>query len=314
MPFEIVIPTIGRSSLSALLDSLESSPGALPERIVIVDDRRNARAPLCVGARGQRLADRIAIVRGRALGPAAARNTGWQNCSEETIAFLDDDVVVDQDWLRSVERDLRALGPSDAGSQGQLRVPLPHDRLPTDWERNVAALERSSWITADMIYRRSVLQALGGFDERFTRAYREDSDFALRVFRHGWNIVCGTRSVQHPVRPADRWISVRLQAGNADDALMRALHGPDWRERAEAPPGRLPEHALTVICAATAAASFCAWLGLYARFAWHRIAAGPKTRQEIATVLITSPIIPFAAIYHALRGTQRARSIRRHAA
>jgi hypothetical protein len=30
----------------------------------------------------------------------------------------------------------------------------------------------------------------------------------------------------HPVRPAPWWISIRAQAGNADDMLLRRRHGP----------------------------------------------------------------------------------------
>ena len=47
----------------------------------------------------------------------------------------------------------------------------------------------------------------------------------------------GERWITHPVRPVDRWVSVRVQAGNADDVLMRRLHGPDWRRRADAAAG-----------------------------------------------------------------------------
>ena len=32
-----------------------------------------------------------------------------------------------------------------------------------------------------MAYRRTALEAVGGFDERFPRAFREDADLALRV-------------------------------------------------------------------------------------------------------------------------------------
>jgi hypothetical protein len=146
-----------------------------------------------------------------------------------------------------------------------------------------------------MIYRRSVLEQLGGFDERFKRAYREDADFALRVFNAGFRIIKGTRNILHPVREADPWISVRLQAGNADDALMTVIHGRDWRARVGAPPGRWPWHVATVLC-------FAAWAALTADFAWRRIAPGPRTPREIQTMLLTSPIIPFAAVYHRVRG------------
>jgi histidinol-phosphate phosphatase family protein len=193
-----------------------------------------------------------------------------------------------------------------------VEVPLPEGRRPTDWERNVAGLAAACWATADMAYRRHVLEEVGGFDERFPRAYREDSDLALRVERAGWLVVRGDRTVSHPVRPAGPAVSVRLQAGNADDVLMRALHGPDWRVRVAAGPGRNRRHWATT-AALLAAASLrrrplaaglatAVWAGLWAEFAWSRIAPGPRTAREVATMAVTSAAIPPAAVYHSLRG------------
>src|SRR5918993_835240 len=125
-------------------------------------------------------------------------------------------------------------------------------RGPPDGGRGPAGLATSSWITADLAYRRAALAAVGGFDERFPRAFREDSDLALRVMDTGARLVRGQRWVTHPVRPADRWVSVRVQAGNADDVLMRRLHGRDWRRRADAALGRRPQH--TAVTAAALAA------------------------------------------------------------
>jgi GT2 family glycosyltransferase len=293
--FDIVIPTIGRPSLHALLRSLAASRGALPDRVLVVDDRRETESVLRFDEIDPRIASRITVLEGKAAGPASARNVGWRASTAEFIAFLDDDVVVDNDWLERAAYDIAAMPEKVAGSQGHVHVPLPADRAPTDWERNVASLQSSAWITADMIYRRSVLEELNGFDERFKRAYREDADFALRVFNAGYRIEKGTRNISHPVRDADAWVSVRLQAGNADDALMNAIHGRDWRARVGAPPGRWPWHVATVVC-------FAAWAALTADFAWRRIAPGPRTPREIQTMLLTSPIIPFAAVYHRVRG------------
>jgi GT2 family glycosyltransferase len=299
---DLVIPTIGRPSLVALLHSLAQARGALPERIVLVDDRRDAAAPLTLDGIAPAILERVSLIRGKAAGPAAARNTGWRACGAEFIAFLDDDVIVHADWLERLARDIESLQDDEAGSQGRVHVPLPADRPPTDWERNVAGLESSAWITADMVYRHSVLERIGGFDERFRRAYREDADFALRVFRAGYRIARGSRAIDHPVRPADPWVSVRLQAGNADDVLMTALHGKDWRERAQAPNGRWPYHLATVAC-------FAGWAALTADFAWRRLKPGPRTPQEIRTILLTSAVIPFAAVYHRLRAVL---ALRRH--
>ena len=53
-----------------------------------------------------------------------------------------------------------------------------------------------------MAVRRTALEAIGGFDERFDRAYREDTDLALRLLDAGWDLIVGSRRVRHPVRPA----------------------------------------------------------------------------------------------------------------
>ena len=60
-----------------------------------------------------------------------------------------------------------------SGIQGRIVVPV--GERPTDWERNVAGLQDAQWATADMAYRREALAQVGGFDERFPRAYREDA-------------------------------------------------------------------------------------------------------------------------------------------
>jgi glycosyltransferase involved in cell wall biosynthesis len=298
---DLVVPTIARPSLRGLLRSLERSEGPLPQRIFLVDDRRDASAPIALDCIGSAIRDRITVLRGKAAGPASARNCGWRASSTEWIAFLDDDVIVHERWLAQLQRDVDALKPDEAGSQGNVVVPLPKDRAPTDWERNVAGLQSSAWITADMVFRRDVLERLGGFDERFRRAYREDADFALRVFAAGYRIARGTRSIDHPVRAADPWISVRLQAGNADDVLMAAIHGRNWRERVSAPHGRWPYHLATVAC-------FAGWAALTADFAWRRLKPGPRTPAELRTVLLTSAIIPFAAVYHRTRALLTLRS------
>jgi histidinol-phosphate phosphatase family protein len=314
---DLVVPTVGRPSLATLLDALAGADGPLPGRVLIVDDRRDAAPPLLPGGAPARLASRVRVLRGGAAGPAAARNVGWRASRAEFVAFVDDDVLPDADWLARLAEDVAALPGDVAASQGRLRVPLPTDRRPTDWERNVAGLASARWATADIVYRRAVLEAVGGFDERFPRAYREDADLALRVGAAGWRLAQGGRTVAHPVRPADHWISVRQQAGNADDALMRALHGSGWRARAGVPRGRRTRHVAVTAAAALAVASLLArrrrlaaagavaWLAGTAELAWARIAPGPRTRGEVATMLLTSAVLPAAATLHWLRGWLR---------
>jgi HAD superfamily hydrolase (TIGR01662 family) len=313
----VVVPTIGRPSLAVLLDALATASGPRPAELLVVDDRP-AGEPLHVQRDGL---PPVRVIRTGGGGPARARNLGWRTARTEWIAFLDDDVLPDPDWYERLADDLADLPGDVAGSQGRVRVPLPADRRPTDWERGTAGLATSSWITADLAYRRAALARVGGFDERFPRAFREDSDLALRIMDTGARLVRGQRGITHPVRPVDRWISLRVQAGNADDVLMRRLHGRDWRKRADAALGRRPQH--TAITAAgvaalalaaarrprTAALAAGAWLAGTAEFAWRRIAPGPRTRDEVTTMAVTSAAIPALATWHWLKGVVQHRRV-----
>lgn len=322
IPYSVVIPTIGRSSLYDLLDCFARSSGSMPRAIVIVDDRKGGE-PLDMRRFATSLSSLLRIDCSGGRGPAAARNCGWRVTSTPWVVFVDDDVVLCEGWCDDLQRDLDAAPRHVGGIQGRIVVPLPQGRRSTDWERNVSGLAHSIWITADMAYRREALLATDGFDERFKRAYREDSDLSIRAKARGFALAFGTRRALHPVRPADRWVSVRLQRGNADDILMRALHGAGWRKRAGSPRGRFALHAATVLSASIALAAALerrkrlaligavAWLTLTAEFAWRRIEAGPRTPEEVATMAATSAAIPFAAVYHKVRGLLMLRRILR---
>jgi glycosyltransferase involved in cell wall biosynthesis len=313
--FDVVVPTIGRPTLTRLLEAVERSGPPWPGRIIVVDD---SAAGVDVASPAG-LASRVTTLRtaGR-RGPATARNRGWRVSGAPVVVFLDDDVVPTPGWSQDLLADLGGLdGPTAAV---QARVVVPRSDQPTDWERNTAALEAAAWITADIAVRRDVLLATGGFDERFPRAYREDTDFVLRLMNAGWELRRGRRLTEHPARSAPWWASVSAQAGNADDVLLERLHGRAWRRRLGEAPGRFRRHRLTVVLAAGALggllvrrrrfAAACAlgWVAMTGELVWHRVAPGPRTRREVAAMVVTSVAIPPAAVWHRARG--RARLVR----
>jgi hypothetical protein len=107
---------------------------------------------------------------------------------------------------------------------------------------------------------------------------------------------------------------VRLQAGNADDPRLLVRYGRRWREVTGVHKGRRGRHLATtaaavvaVAAAATsrprlAAGAAAAWGAGTAELAWARIAPGPRTAGEVATMLLTSAALPPAATWHWLRG------------
>jgi histidinol-phosphate phosphatase family protein len=133
------------------------------------------------------------------------------------------------------------------------------------------------------------------------------------------------------VRPAGRLVSVRLQAGNADDVLMRAVHGPGWRERAGVPRGRRRRHlvatglGLVALGAGVPArrgmqqaarrgrlvrlVAGAGWFAGTVELALARILPGPRTPCELATMAVTSALLPPAATWHWLTGWLRLPSL-----
>lgn len=315
--YTVVVPTTGRDNLFTLLHTLAHGRGPAPTEVLVVDDRPTSHAPEPLPLPELGLPVRRLVSGGR--GPAAARNVGWRAATTDWVAFLDDDVLPSQDWPARLVDDLVGLDADVAASVARLVVPLPGDRRPTDDERDTLALTEARWITADMAYRRHTLIEVGGFDERFPRAYREDADLALRVRRAGRRIVQGERVTTHPPKSGGFLASVRRQRGNADNALMRAKHGAGWRAEAGEGPGRLGRHALATVAGVSALVALAAraskaatlagglWVGLTTEFAVRRIVPGPRTPGEMARMLVTSAMIPPTACAHRLMGEWRVR-------
>jgi Glycosyl transferase family 2 len=159
--FDVVVPTVGRQSLGRLVERLAEAGGSatiLPGRVFLVFDRFGDGADIPLSA-GTWLDGRLEVLPGPGRGPAAARNVGWREGRGKWIAFLDDDVVPAVDWLYRLVRDLEALEPDVAGTQGRLRVPLPAGRRPTGsgtypaW--SAPGGPRPTWPTGGRYWRRS---------------------------------------------------------------------------------------------------------------------------------------------------------------
>lgn len=317
--YTIVIPTVGRDSLRHLMIALQQGSDPVPPNIVVVDDRPQPTTELPIGTHWP-----VRVLRSGGRGPAAARNTGWRATTTRWVCFLDDDVVPHPDWQSALATDLKAAEAAGAvGSQAVIEVPTPRSRRPTDDERRTARLSTAQWITADMAYRRDMLVAVGGFDERFPRAYREDSDLAVRIAAAGGTILRGERRCTHPVAPSTWRSSVRAQIGNRDNALMRRKYGRSWRARIGEGPGRMPAHAATTLAGAvtlgaallrrqsTARRAGALWLTLSAQFTASRWLTGPRNGAEALRLSLSSALIPPAAVAHRLAGEWAFRRARR---
>lgn len=312
----VVVPTYRRPDLLArCLQALcaQTLDPHTYEIIVADDDGSDRSIPALVAEMADATAGAPAIRYVpvlRTQGPAGARNAGWHIACGTIIAFTDDDTIPDPRWL---EEGLTVMAqyPLASAAGGQIEVPLP--TRPTDWERETGGLARAEFATANTFVRRSALALVGGFDERFARAWREDSDlmFALMQFV-GPVVAAPLAKVVHPVRPAPWGVSIGQQAKVYFDALLYKKYRRLYRSRIRPiPPWNyyvavlaLLATPVALLAGSTGLAALAAavWLGITARFFWQRMRGASTRPSHVLEMLVTSIAIPPVSLYWRLRG------------
>ena len=176
--------------LDRLLNHLaELEPPAGGFEVVVVDDGSPAGdgvgALLAARASGYSMPLRHVTLDANS-GRAAARNRAWRLAEGEWVAFTDDDCRPDPKWLHHLLEAAEAT--SAAIVQGRV-VPDPETAalLSNPLARSLRVESLSEFYeTANVMYRREVLQAAGGFDESFPGA-GEDTDLGWRVREQGYS-------------------------------------------------------------------------------------------------------------------------------
>jgi cellulose synthase/poly-beta-1,6-N-acetylglucosamine synthase-like glycosyltransferase len=313
----VVVPTYRRPVLLArCLAALaeQDLPPAAYEVIVADDEPSAATRRLCEAwaAAPRRLRLRYLPVTGR-HGPAAARNAGWRTAAADVVAFTDDDCVPAPRWLRS---GLAAFTEGVVGVQGRVVVPVP--ARPTDYERNTGRLAEAEFVTANCFYRKDALAAVGGFDERFTMAWREDADLFFTLLERGARLARAPGAVVvHPVRPARWGACLGEHRKVVFDALLYRKHRALYRARIQAgPPWGYYATAGALLAAGGAAmagrrrlalGALAAWAVSTARFAATRLVGTSRAPAHVAEMIVTSAVIPPLAVFWRLRGAVRYR-------
>ncbi len=317
----VVIPTRGRPELLSrcLAAVLDQDFDSSAYEVVVADDGPDEGTRRIVEARAATTCVHVRYVpvAGSMHGPAAARNAGWRAASGRIIAFTDDDCVPARSWLQAGLDAFRGARMID-GAWGQIIVPLPNQ--PTDYERDTAGLEHAEFVTANCFYRRASIEAIGGFDERFTLAWREDSDvFFTLLDRRSPLVYAPGAIVIHPARAAAWGVSLRQQRKSMFNALLYRKHPRLYRQRIQRMP---PVHyygmvgALIVALVAVAAglvqmafAAVGAWAILTGAFCARRLRGTSHDPAHVAEMLVTSMLIPPLAVFWRLRGAARFRVV-----
>ena len=247
-------------------------------------------------------------------GPAAARNHGWQQAHAELIAFTDDDTVPTPNWLTGYLEAWK--GEALAAFTGKVIVPLPP--YPTDYAQNTAGLETAEFVTANCACAKAALHHVGGFDERFTMAWREDSDLHFKILEANIPLLkVDDATVVHPVRKARWGVSISEQKKTVFNALLYKKFPVLYRQRIQAKPPLtyylivasllVAIFSLLLMHTTIALVALTTWVLLLLQFTLKRLANTSHATSHIYEMLYTSVVIPFASIYWHFYGLMKYR-------
>jgi len=178
----VVIPTYNRSKYLPMSVGSVMAQTAAPLEILVVDDGSTDDTEAVVS----RLEGPIRYVSQKNLGPAAARNRGIQEARGELIALLDSDDVWKPDKL---ERQIAILDRNlEVGMVHTAATLIDENGEPTGetWGRRdyVGRIQPKLLVAngvnaSSVLVRRRLLEAVGGYDERFTSL--ENWDLWIRL-------------------------------------------------------------------------------------------------------------------------------------
>lgn len=255
----VVIPTVGRDVLRRALRHLEAQEGLAAgdmEVVVVEDPGGAAEGSAAMAATGSGL--EVRTVRAGRPGASAARNDGFRVAAAPLVLFIGDDILASP---RLVAEHLAAHGRHPAAEVGVLgRVDWASELRPTVFMRwlergvqfdfDTIRGEEAGWwrlYTANCSVKRSMLEAVGGFDEETFPFLYEDLDLGKRMSdERGFRLLYEPRAHGehlHPVTPAE-WARRAAAIAPMEHRFVRRHEGFEpyflnlFRAAAEAPPAR----------------------------------------------------------------------------
>jgi glucosyl-dolichyl phosphate glucuronosyltransferase len=203
----IVIPTYNRSELlrNAVLSVLRQERDTTSTfEVIVVDNNSRDDTEGVVRSLINQYPRQLRYVFESNQGNAYARNTGIDNAKGAIIAFIDDDVIVDPNWLVALAETFK--GREHLSFVGGKVLPLwngspPSWLTPDHWsplalldygqsEMTIAGTNPPGLLTANIAFRRTIFDDVGKFSPSLQRVKDrigslEDHEFILRACRKG---------------------------------------------------------------------------------------------------------------------------------
>ncbi len=193
-----------------------------PDEIIVVDDGSVDETVFIVEAAAKNNL-RVKLIKNTNQGPAVSRNIGWRAAQSDIIVFTDGDCLPNHDWLekllKSFDRDetVGAVG-------GVYRTLNRHSRLARfigdeiDWRYRHVGKAVDAHGSYNFAVKKSILEALGGFNETYEVPSGEDWDLSYRISRE-YKIIFNREAIVGHTHPEDFWCYMKNQVRRGFDRV-----------------------------------------------------------------------------------------------
>jgi len=315
----VIIPTYKRSELLSrcLFAAINQSMDCSRYEIIVVTDGPDKESVETVNAISKQFnfcPSVHCISLSDKRGPAAARNAGWKLAKGELIIFTDDDCIPLFYWIENFVKAYKRSNKTEIAFTGKIKVPVLNK--PTDHAKNTALLEKAEFVTANCACSKKALEKIGGFDEDFTMAWREDSALEFDLFEENIPIrKVNEAIIVHPVRSAPWGSSIKEQKKSMFNPLLYKKHPVLYQQKIHnRPPWYYYGIIFLCISTLTAAASknetimrfsFIGCIGLVTWFTYKRLMGASLKLSHVFEMFVTSLIIPFLSVFWTMYGAIR---------
>lgn len=197
----LAIPTYGRDGV--LVDTLRQSFALdpAPGEVIVVDQTPEHDATTTEFLKNAAAEGRIRWIKQAEPNLPKARNRALTEAKGDVIIFIDDDVILPRNFVaQHIENYADTRISAVAGRvirRYGWRAPSRRTAWPRELDYRYFSPDRTDRVVGIASFsggnhsaRVAALRAIGGYDEHFIGwAYREDSDAALRMWKHGHVIV-----------------------------------------------------------------------------------------------------------------------------
>ena len=202
-PVSIVITSYNRANkLKECIESLLKLDYPKYEIVVVNDGSTDNTAEML-----RRFGNKIRVITHEVnKGTAAGKKSGILSAKYKLVALIDDDCIVDKDWLKALVKEL----------------------VKNKNKRVAAVTSLGIFAGHSICYVKDVVIKAGLFDEKFNMAFREDTDLAFRLMDMGYKIIeiHPQRFVHNPPKPRTlrqklKFIKRRLLVHQMDCLLFK---------------------------------------------------------------------------------------------